>query len=295
MASHNFLRTIADVSKIITPIDSTIRFPEVLDLLIEKYDNAIDVFCELIRESETSADVLRKIRTPDRDADERMALLKMYRRCVSPVLDTETTKKIKKIDNETLIEAYDKTFKPIAKLKNQFGNLPKEYKYALAALVGEYDTRGQLGYQLTGAFFDWFEDHFAGRYTIEGPRGAGRDIELSEIYPDFKGSFPCDFVIRRAADNEVLAVGFARYDSTRGGAQSDDRTGGNANKVEKAKAFDKFAKTRVKLIFLSDGPGLLHGDTWKEACDLDGQWNGRVRVTTLKLADSRITDKWLEG
>lgn len=295
MSDNNFLRTISDLGKIITPIDSTIRFPEVLELLIEKYDSAIDIFCELIRDSETSADVLRKIRTTDRDADERMALLKMYRRCVSPVLDTETTKKIKKIDTETLVEAYGETFKPISKLKAQFSDLPKEYKFALAALVGEYDTRGQLGYQLTGAFFDWFEEHFAGQYTIEGPRGAGRDIELSELYPDFKGSYPCDFVVRRNSDQEVLAVGFARYNSTRGGAQSDDRTGGNANKVEKAKAFDKVTPTRLKLIFLSDGPGLMHGDTWEEACVLDGQWDGRVRVVTLKLAATRITPDWLES
>ncbi|NQW08953.1 MAG: hypothetical protein HQ481_03585 [Alphaproteobacteria bacterium] len=295
MSEKNFLRTISDLSKIITPIDSTIRFPEILGILIDKYDDAIDVFCKLIVESESSADVLRKIRSPDRDADERMALLKMYRRCVSPVLDTETTKKIKKIDSETLIEAYGETFKPIAKLKSQFSSLPKEYKYALAALVGEYDTRGQLGYQLTGAFFDWFEEHFSGRYTIEGPRGAGRDIELSELYPAYKGSYPCDFVIRRCTDNEILAVGFARYDSTRGGAQSDDRTGGNANKVEKAKVFDKVTPTRLKLIFLSDGPGLMHGDTWEEACILDGQWDGRVRVITLKLAAARMSPDWLES
>lgn len=295
MSDNNFLRTISDLSKIITPIDSTIRFPEVLDLLIEKYDSAIDVFCQLIRDSETSAEVLEKIRTTQRDADERMALLKMYRRCVSPVLDTETTKKIRKISTASLVEAYGDTFKPINKLKSQFSDLPQEYKYALAALVGEYDTRGQLGYQLTGAFFDWFEDHFSGKYTIEGPRGAGRDIELSELYPDFKGSYPCDFVVRRNSDQEVLAVGFARYDSTRGGAQSDDRTGGNANKVEKAKAFDQVTPTRLKLIFLSDGPGLMHSDTWEEACVLDGQWDGRVRVVTLKLAAARITPDWLEG
>jgi hypothetical protein len=295
MSNHKFLRTISNVSEIITPIDSTIRFPEVLDLLTEKYDNAIDVFCDLIRNSSSSAEILEKIRQADRDADERMALLKMYRRCVSPVLDTETTKKIRKVSTETLVEAYGETFKPIEKLRRQFGNFPKEYKYALAALVGEYDTRGQLGYQLTGAFFDWFESHFSGRFIIEGPRGAGRDIELSELYPDFNGSYPCDFVVRRSTDQEVLAVGFARYDSTRGGAQSDDRTGGNANKVEKAKAFDNLTPTRLKLIFLSDGPGLMHGDTWEEACVLDGQWDGRVRVVTLKIAAERITPDWLES
>lgn len=295
MSDNNFLRTISDVSKIVTPIDSTIRFPEALDLLIEKYDNDIDVFCELIENSNSSAEVLEKIRTTNRESNERMALLKMYRRCVSPVLDTETTKKIKKVSTDTLVETYGETFKPISKLKKQFSNLPKEYKYALAALVGEYDMRGQLGYQLTGAFFEWFEDYFAGKYIIEGPRGAGRDIELSEIYPDYKGSYPCDFVVRRLTDNEVLAVGFARYDSTRGGAQSDDRTGGNSNKVEKAKAFDSVTLTPLKLIFLSDGPGLMHGDTWEEACILDGQWDGRVRVITLKLAAERMTPDWLEG
>ncbi|NET06693.1 MAG: hypothetical protein F6K16_18715 [Symploca sp. SIO2B6] len=295
MSDYSFLRTISDVSKIITPLDSAIRFPEVLEILLEKYGDAIDIFCQLITESDSSADVLRKIRSSERNSNERMALLKMYRRCVSPVLDTETTKKIKKVSSETLIETYDETFKPISKLKSQFSKLPKEYRYALVALVGEYDTRGQLGYQLTGAFFDWFEEHFRGKYTIEGPRGAGRDIELSEIYPEFEGSYPCDFVIRRCNDNEVLAVGFGRYDSTRGGSQSDDRTGGNSNKVEKLKAFDQVTPTRLKLIFLSDGPGLMHRDTWEEACVLDGQWNERVRVITLKLAAKRISPEWLES
>jgi len=295
MTNDSFFRTISDPSKIITPIDSTIKFPEVLDILIAKYDDAIDIFCDLIKTSDSSADILAKIRTTERAADERMALLKMYRRCVSPVLDTETTKKIKKVSNEMLIETYGETFKPIAKLKNQFGNIPKEMRYALAALIGEYDTRGQLGYQLTGAFFDWFEDHFKNEFTIEGPRGAGRDIELSEIFPDFNGSFPCDFVIKTTKDQKPVAVGFARYDSTRGGAQSDDRTGGNSNKVDKAKKYFKKTDKHIKLIFLSEGPGLLHKDTWEESCTLDGQWNGNVRVATLKLAAKRITKEWLES
>ena len=295
MADDRFLRTIADIGKIITPIDSTIRFPEILEVLYEKYAAPIETFCHLIRESGSSEEVLDKIRRADRDSDERMALLKMFRRCVSPVLDTETTKKIKKVSTKTLIEAYGPTFKPIAKLKSQFENMSQEFRFALAALIGEYDTRGQSGYQLTGLFFDWFEQHFGNAYSAEGPRGAGRDVELSSIYPTFKGAFPCDFVIRRSEDDEVLAIGFARYDSTRGGAQSDDRTGGNANKVEKAKAFDAVTPTRLKVIFLADGPGLMHGDTWGEACQLDGQWDGRVRVVTLKLAEKRITREWLDN
>lgn len=97
MSDTNFLRTISDVSKIVTPIDGTMRFPEILDVLMEKYSGAIETFCQLIRECDSSEELLRQIRQPERNADERMALLKMYRRCVAPVLDTETTKKSKKL------------------------------------------------------------------------------------------------------------------------------------------------------------------------------------------------------
>lgn len=269
MPNKSFLRTISDTSKIITPIDFATRFPELINILIGKYGRAIDTFCELVKESSSSEDVLRKIRSSAYSSDERMALLKIYRRCVSPVLDTETTKKIRKVNTESLIELYGDTFKSINTLRDQFTKLPPHHRYALAALIGEYDTRGQVGYRLTDAFFGWFEQRFRGRYSIDGPRGAGRDIELSELFPDFHGAYPCDFVIRRDADRQVLAVGFARYDSTRGGAQSDDRTSGNANKVDKAKSSSAVLPPRLKLIFLSDGPGLLHGDTWEEACVLD--------------------------
>ena len=93
----------------------------------------------------------------------------------------------------------------------------------------------------------------------------------------------------------VVAVGFARYDSTRGGAQSDDRTGGNANKVEKARHYCDERGVDFKIIFLADGPDLLHSDTLSEAKELDDQWNGRVRVVTLKLAPDRITEEWFES
>lgn len=51
------------------------------------------------------------------------------------------------------------------------------------------------------------------------------------------------------SDNRLLAVGFARYDSTRGGAQSDDRTGGNSNKVDKIKRYCEKSNKKLKIIF----------------------------------------------
>lgn len=292
--TDSFLSKIDDPNTVITPIDTAIRFPEILEVLLAKYRNDIDLFVALVAKSATSAELLDCIRQKSIPADSRMSLLKIFRRAVAPVLDTETTKKLR-ITTASLVENYGSSFKPIEVLKEQFAKMDNETKGALAALIGEYDTRGQLGYILTENFFTWFEQTFKGVLTIKGPRGAGRDVELSSIFKDFEGQYPCDFLITADEDDRVLAIGFARYDSTRGGAQSDDRTGGNSYKVTQAKDYCEKTGTKLRLVFLSDGPGLGHKDTWQEACTLDGQWNGNVRVSTMKLAESRITPDWLLG
>lgn len=53
------------------------------------------------------------------------------------------------------------------------------------------------------------------------------------------------------------------------------------------------ANKSFKIIFLADGPGLAHKDTWQEACMLDGSWDGNVRVTTLITAPERVSLEWL--
>lgn len=263
----------------------------------KKYGAAIELFRDFVSRSDSSATLLTLIRSEKVAADSRMALLKMFRRCVSPVLDTEMSKKIKLVATDDLVRNYGATFKPIDVLKRQLANLSDDEASALAALIGEYDTRGQLGYALTGMFFDWFEKTFHGTMTIAGPRGAGPDMELRKILVDWKGNYPCDFVVSdpKARSPSLLAVGFARYDSTRGGAQSDDRTGGNADKVTKAREYTDRTGRRFRVLFLADGPGVVHKDTWEEARKLDGEWDDNVRVTTLKLASTRVTAHWLHG
>lgn len=280
-----------DPHQIITPIDLATRFPEILDISIRRYHSDINLFRQLVNASVSSNELLRLIRESRFNAKQRMTLLKIFRRCVCPIVDTEMAKKLK-VDTATIVSNYGQYFKNIALVQHQFNNFSAPQEAALAALVGEYDTRGQSGYILTGLFFDWFNQFYSRQFYINGPRGAGRDIELRTLYDTYDGDFPCDFVITDNNSN-IRAIGFARYDSTRGGAQSDDRTGGNADKVSKASAFCAQYGHRFKIIFLSDGPGLAHKDTWLEACRLDNSWNGAVRVTTLKTAQSRITSDWL--
>ncbi|BAO43893.1 hypothetical protein [Thiolapillus brandeum] len=288
----SFLESIEDPRSIITPIQSGITFPECLEGRVEKYAPYVQRFRSLILNSNNSAQLLETIRDPSfGTGPERMPFLKLFRRCVSPVCDTEATKKVRAISTSTFVDNYGHTFKPIEELAEQFGWISCGELAALCALVGEYDDRGQQGYVLTDLFFTWFEQAFDD-FSIEGPRGAGKDIQLSEVFPAFEGEYPADFIVRDHSGN-VQAVGFARYDSTRGGSQSDDRTGGNSDKVAKAKGFSKKTGESFKLIFLADGPGLAHQDTWAEACTLDGKWDGKVRVTTLKTAPQRITREWL--
>ena len=294
-ATKSFLSTITDAHSVITAIESGLRFPEVVPVMRQRYEAAIRQFAALVAASSNSGNLLERIRTPKIDADRRMALLKIFRRCVSGVCDTEATKKITSISTQSLVDNYGSTFKPISKLREQFADLNEVFVSVLAVSIGEYDNRGQQGYVLTGQFFDWFEERFKGQLTIEGPRGAGPDVELSSVVSDFSGSCPCDFVVRRGSDKKVIAVGFARYDSTRGGAQSDDRTGGNSGKVYMIREYCKSPREPLRILFLADGPGLAHNDTWREAVNLDGSWDGNVRVSTLKLASQRVTLQWLTG
>lgn len=291
----SFLSNVTVPEAVVTAIPSSPTFPEFLKRRNDKYNPYIDLFANLVIESSSSAVLLEKIRDNTRfNADERMSLLKIFRRAVSPIIDTEKSKKLN-IATSVFIEHYGHTFKDIDILKRQFLSLPDPERSALNSLLGEYDDRGKQGYILTDLFFTWFENRFQGVFTIEGPRGAGRDIQLSTAFPDFNTDYPCDFIIRDAISHQVLVVGFARYDSTRGGSQSDDRTGGNNDKVLRANEFKMNTENRFKLLFLSDGPGLTHKDTWLEACLLDGASNDQVRVSTLKTAELRISEDWIRN
>jgi hypothetical protein len=286
--------TVTDPNQLITPLGETATFPESMASAYERYARDIDQFCVLVDAAPNSARLLDSIRSKDIPAARRMSLLKLFRRCVAPVLDTETTKKLK-VPTQSLVAAYGETFKKLSLLKEQLSALDVQGRSALAVLISEYDKRGRSGYELTERFFSWFEAEYSSMMSIDGPRGAGPDIELSNVFPNFQHSFPCDFVIRENATKRPLAVGLVRYDSTRGGAQADDRTGGNSNKVALAREFAREQGQPFRLIFVSDGPGLAHVDIWREACSLDDAWDGNVRVTTLKLAPLRIDPEWLLG
>jgi hypothetical protein len=228
--------------------------------------------------------------------DIRIQLLRLFRKYVSPMTSVEMIKTRSKTDR--IIRDFGSTFRGLELVKTKLATrqLPDE---ALAAVLWEHHDRGTPGYVLTAHFFELFEQLYGTEYEIQGPREAGRDIALQEFLPKFHKQIPADFVITRRHDHKPLVIGFAHYDSDRGGSQEDDRTGGNQDKVEKIMAYASRRRVPLQVLFVNDGPGLLLGSMWDDYARLEKDNivddELRVMVVTLKMVQARLTREWLEG
>lgn len=163
----------------------------------------------------------------------------------------------------------------------------------ICALLWEYKDRGKKGYDLTERFFELFRNNFRGLKII-GPERAGRDILMKEVFAAYPNpNRPIDFVIKDKGN--ILAIGLARYDSDRGGAQEDDRTGGYSNCANEFLRYAKKKGINTKLIFVNDGPGLLLGSMWNDYSAIEKSWKGKIMVLTLRMVIKRITKEWLKS
>ena len=163
----------------------------------------------------------------------------------------------------------------------------------ICTLLWEYKDRGKKGYDLTERFFELFRSKFS-KLQIVGPERAGKDIFMKEIFADYPNpNRPIDFVIKDK--KELLAIGLARYDSDRGGAQEDDRTGGYTNCANEFFGYTKTKGLNTKLVFINDGPGLLLGSMWNDYATLEKNWKGKIMVLTLRMVTERITKEWLNA
>jgi hypothetical protein len=151
------------------------------------------------------------------------------------------------------------------------------------------------GYDLTERFFAVLKAQFP-ELQVSGPERAGKDILLGDVlteYPNPKR--PVDFTIFDGDGKTLLAIGLARYDSDRGGAQEDDRTGGYFNCAQEIFLYTQLHDLRTKVIFLNDGPGLMLGTMWDDYARLERSEKGKVLVLTLRMVPERLTLDWLRS
>lgn len=263
-------------------------YPDILADACELYKPVLILFGQLLRTSETSEVLMHQI-SDVKQQWMRIQLCRVFRKYVSPQTPVEMLKK--KSLTSMICKEYGRNFRKINLVHAAFSARPMPDE-ALCAVLWEYKDRGQKGYDLTEKFFNLFRSEFP-EYTIEGPERAGADILLNSVFPDYPNeSRPVDFVIKNTV-GEIRAIGLARYDGDRGGAQEDDRTGGYMNCAKEILDYAKNTNKTLKVIFINDGPGLLLGSMWDDYSKLENISPDHIRVVTLRMVKERITEDWL--
>ncbi len=278
----------ADAANWIT-LSSGEYYPDILKDACELYKPVLVLFGQLLKSSESSTRLFLQI-AEQMDGWMRVQLARVFRKYVSPETPVEMLKK--KSHAEKICQEFGKGFRPIHKVQAAFASRPIPDE-ALCAVLWEYKDRGKKGYDLTERFFSLFRSSFPD-LVIKGPERAGKDVLLGEVFQNYPNpGRPVDFVIYDKSGNEVLAIGLARYDSDRGGAQEDDRTGGYHNCATEILDYARKRRLRTKVIFVNDGPGLLLGSMWDDYARLEKSRPGKILVATLRMVSERITREWL--
>ena len=262
-------------------------YPDILKDACALYEPVLRLFAQLLRSSESSTRLFLAT-TEIRQPWMRIQLARVFRKYVSPDTPVEMLKK--KSEAVKICKMFGDRFRRINEVQAAFASRPMPDE-ALCALLWEYKSRGQKGYDLTERLFELLRSHLP-RFEVHGPERAGSDIRVGDILPDYpKADRPVDFVI--GYESKLVAIGLARYDSDRGGAQEDDRTGGYRDCATEILTYADAHDPNLKVIFVNDGPGLMLGSMWQDYAALEMLDARRIRVVTLRMVPDRITEGWL--
>ena len=262
-------------------------YPDILPQACELCKPVLVLFGQLLKEAHSSADLFMAIREV-KEQWMRIQLARVFRKYVSPRTPVEMLKK--KSAAKAICDRFGKHFRKISEVHHAFSSRPVPDE-AICALLWEYKDRGKKGYDLTERLFAILREQHPGLKII-GPERAGKDVLLGKVFVDYpKPDRPVDFIIYH--DDRPAAVGLARYDSDRGGAQEDDRTGQYRDCAHEILTYAAEHGLNLKVIFLNDGPGLLLGSMWRDYAQIEDSWPDKVRVVTLRMIPERITIEWL--
>lgn len=219
-------------------------YPDILPLACEMYKPVLVTFGQLLKSAHSSTNLFLSISKVDSQWM-RIQLCRVFRKYVSPETPVEMLKK--KSAAKKICKQFGGKFRPIDETQSKFFSRPMPDE-ALCAVLWEYKDRGKKGYDLTERLFEIIREQFRG-LDIIGPERAGKDIILGELFQDYpKPDRPVDFVLMK--EEKPVAVGLARYDSDRGGAQEDDRTGQYRDCAAEVLNYAEHQGLNLKVIFL---------------------------------------------
>ena len=266
-------------------------YPDILVDACRLYSPVLETFSDLLHHSESTNALFMNLSTVPNQWM-RVQLCRVFRKYASPETPVEMLKKSTKA--RQICQEFGEGFRPIHIVQEKFDSRPFPDE-ALCAVLWEYKDRGKKGYDLTEKFFDLIQVKFPDM-EIWGPRRSGSDIQAVSLWSDYANiSRPLDFVISSSDRKTIYAVGLARYDGDRGGAQEDDTTGGYKNCSDEILNYVHSHGLKTKVIFLNDGPGLLLGSMWEDYSRIEERYPDEVKVLTLRMVDERLTESWLKG
>lgn len=266
-------------------------YPDILEEACQLYEPVLVMFGQLLRTSESSVRLFIQISEVP-STWMRVQLLRVFRKYVSPEIPVEMLRRKKKATD--ICNQFGVRFRSVQEVQAAYMTRPIPDE-AMSALLWEYKSRGKKGYDLTERFFSLFRLHFP-YLAIKGPERAGKDIMMGNVFANYPNpKRPVDFVIYDVNENELLAIGLARYDSDRGGAQENDRTGGYRSCADEILSYTQNHNLRTKVIFLNDGPGLLLGSMWDDYANIEKSWPDQIMVLTLRMVPDRIKVEWLRS
>ena len=261
-------------------------YPDILQQARELYQPVQVLFGQTLERSDTSEALLSAIAEVS-EPWMRVQLCRIFRKFVSPTLPVEMLKR--KTALPTILAEYGNEFRALPEVHARFKERPCPDE-VLCALLWEYKDRGKRGYDLTERFFRRFAVEFP-QFKLEGPIRGGKDILLHNHLPGYVNKTrPVDFVIYRK--KTLAGIGFAHYDSDRGGSQEDSRIGEYRNAADEINRYLGGNPSGVKILFLNDGPGLLLGSMWRDYGMLE-QSGDNILVFTLRMMNQRFTKDWL--
>jgi len=263
-------------------------YPDILSDACRRYEPVLVEFGRLLRASHSLTFLFTTI-METQDQWMRTQLCRVFKKYVSPQIPVEMLKR--KRDAAKICAQFGDNFRNVVEVQQKFSSRPMPDE-ALCAILWEYKDRGKKGYDLTERLFDILRSQHVG-CVVTGPERAGKDIRMGKIFEGYpKPDRPVDFVITEG--DQVLAIGLARYDSDRGGAQEDDRIGQYREVAQEIIGYaDSLGMSHIKVIYVNDGPGLLLGSMWRDYAYIEDLWHGRVKVVTLRMVPDRITAEWL--
>lgn len=186
-------------------------YPEIIEKASGLYQPILEKFGILLTSASSSENRLETI-SNEQEAWLRIQLLRIFRKYVSPSVPVEMLKRKRKLGE--IILHFGKEFRPIREVREAFVSRPIRDE-VLSVLLWEYKDRGKKGYDMSEHFFSLCRTYFPDLRLV-GPERAGKDILMSELFSDYPNVHrPVDFAIYD--DNHILAIGFIRYDSDRGG------------------------------------------------------------------------------